>query len=65
MTSLETFLCERMNFILNSLIYFEPVKRFENRSDIVEFMSFGDGTCSRIEDELKTISSSLSSRKIE
>ena len=25
----------RENFLLNSLIYFEPVKRFENRSDMM------------------------------
>ena len=36
----------RENFVLNSLIYFEPVKRFKNRSDMMKFRSFGDGTCS-------------------
>ena len=60
---MERLVCERENFVLNSLIYFEPVKRFENRSDMMKFRSFGDGTCSLIEDELKAIS--LSCRKIE
>ena len=54
---------ERENFVQNSLIYFEPVKRFENRSDMMKYRSFGDSTCSGIEVELKMIS--LSSRKIE
>jgi hypothetical protein len=26
-----SFLCERENFVLNSLINFEPVKRFKDR----------------------------------
>ena len=46
MTSLERFVSERENFVLNSLIYFEPMKRFENRSDMMIFRCFGDGTCS-------------------
>ena len=46
MTSLETFLCERENVVLNSLIYFKPVKRFESRSDMMKLRSFGDGMCS-------------------
>ena len=38
--------CERENFVLISLIYFKPVKRFKDRSAMVKFRSFGDGTCS-------------------
>ena len=56
-------ICERENIVMNSLIYFEPVKRFQNRSDVMKFRSFGDGTSSRIKHKLKTIS--LSSREIE
>ena len=52
---MEGLVCERENVVLDSLIYFEPVKRFENRSDMMKFRCFGDGTCSSIEDELKTI----------
>ena len=42
MTSLERFVCVRENFVLNPLIYFEQVKRFENRSDIMKFRSIGE-----------------------
>ena len=63
MTSFERFVSERENLILNSLIYCEPMKRFQNRSDMMKFWSSGDGTGSRIEYKLKTVS--LSSWKIE
>ena len=56
MTSFERFVSERENLELNSLIYFEPVKRFENRSDMMKFWSTSDGTGSRIENKLKTVS---------
>ena len=36
MTNLERFAYVRENFALNSLIYFEPMKRFENRSDLMK-----------------------------
>ena len=55
MTSFERFVSERENLVLNSLIYSKPVKRFENRSDMMEFRSSSDGTSSRIENKLKTI----------
>ena len=61
-TSFERFVSERGNLVLNSLIYCKPVKRFENRSDMMEFRSLSDGTGSRIENKLKTIN--LSSWKI-
>ena len=44
--SLERFVWERRNFVLSSLIYFEPVEIFENRRVMVKIRSFGDGTCS-------------------
>ena len=62
MTSFERFVSERENLVLNSLIYSKPVKRFENRSDMMEFRSSSDGTSSRIENKLKTIN--LSSWKV-
>ena len=46
LTSLERLVREREKFVLNSLIYFEPVKRFENRSNMMKFRNFGDSTCS-------------------
>ena len=62
MTSFERFVSERENLVLNSLIYSKPVKRFENRSDMMEFRSSSDGTRSRIENKLETID--LSSWKV-
>ena len=56
MTSFERFVSERENLELNSLIYCKPVKRFENRSDMMKFWSTSDGTGSRIENKLKTVS---------
>ena len=44
MTSLERLVYEREIFVLNSLIYFEPSKRFETWSDMMNIRSFGDGT---------------------
>ena len=46
LTSLERFVWERRNFVLSSLIYFDPVKIFENRRVMVKIRSFDDGTCS-------------------
>lgn len=60
---MKCIVCEREDFVLNSLIEFKPVKRFENRSDVVEFGSFGDSSCSGIKNQLKTVG--LSSRKVE
>ena len=37
MTSFERFVSETENLVWESLIYCKPVKRFENRSDIIEF----------------------------
>ena len=56
MTSFERFMSETENLVLNPLIYCKPVKRFENRSDMMKFWSSSDGTGSRIENKLKTIS---------
>ena len=39
---------KRENFVLNSLINFEPVKRFKNRRNVMKFRSFGDSTSSSI-----------------
>ena len=56
MTSFERFVSERQNLVLNSLIYCKPVKRFKNRSDVMKFWSTSDGTGSKIENKLKTVS---------
>jgi len=34
--------------VLNAFRYLEPVKRAKNRSDVVGFGSFDNGTCKRV-----------------
>jgi hypothetical protein len=34
--------------VVDTLLNFEPVKRFKYRSDMTEFRSVGDSTCSKI-----------------
>ena len=63
MSSFERFISERENFVFNSLIYLEPVERFENRSNMMKFRSFDDSWSSRVENKLKAIS--LCGRQIE
>ena len=63
MTSFERFMSETDNLVLNPLIYCQPVKRFENRSDMMTFWSSCDGTGSSIENKLETVN--LSGWKIE
>ncbi len=63
MTSFERFVSEKENRVLNFLIYSEPVKRFENRSNMMKLWISSDGMGSRIEIKLKT--ANLSSWKIE
>jgi hypothetical protein len=46
---------EAENFVLISLIYWKPMKRFQNRSDLMKFWSSGDSTGSRVEKKLNTI----------
>jgi len=38
----EIYMCDRENLVFDSLIYFEPVVRFKNRSNVMKFRSFGD-----------------------
>jgi len=42
LTSFERFICERENLVFDSLIYLEPMKRFENRSNVMKFRSFSN-----------------------
>jgi len=51
LTSFERFVCERENFVFDSLIYLEPVERFKTRSNVMKFRSFGDSTSSRVKDK--------------
>jgi len=59
----ERFLCQRENLVLDSVMYHEPVERFEVRFNVIKFMSFGDRTSSGVKDKLKTIR--LGGRQIE
>ena len=52
----KSFICEREDFVLNSLINFEPVKRFKNGRNMIKFSSFGDSTSSSIKNKLQTLS---------
>ena len=52
---IEKFEGEIENFILNTLINFKPVKRFENRSGVSEFRSFNNGTSKGVLDLLETM----------
>ena len=40
------------NFVLYALCDFEPVERFEVRSDMIVFRCFSDSTSSRVENKL-------------
>ena len=55
MTSFERFVSETENLALNSLICFNPVKRFENRNDMLTFWSSSDRRVSRTKNKLKTV----------
>jgi len=41
---LKTFVSYRSNFVVNALLNFEPVKRFENWSDMSEYGSFRESS---------------------
>ena len=55
MNSIEKFKGKRDNFIFNTFIYFEPVKRFKNRSDMTKFRSSDESTSKGVLDVSKTI----------
>jgi len=62
LSGIEKFKGERENFIFNTFIYFEPVKRFKNRSGVTKFRSSDDSTSKGVLDVLKTVKLKL--RKI-
>ena len=45
----------RENFVLYALCDFEPVKRFEIRSNMIVFGCFSDSTSSRVENKLQSV----------
>ena len=52
LTSCENLVCDRKEFIFDTFIYSEPVKRSKNRSDVTRFWGSGDST--RILDVLES-----------
>jgi len=62
LTSFERFICERENFVLDSLIYLEPVERFKNRSVMTLGVLVTARAAELIKNKLKTIR--LCSRQI-
>ena len=52
---MKSFVSDRNDFVLDSLLYFEPVKGLQNRRNMMKFRSSGDSTSSSIENKLKTI----------
>jgi len=55
LSSIEKFKGKRENFIFDTFIYFEPVKRFKNRSGMTKFRSSDDSTSKGVLDVLKTV----------
>ena len=54
-SSIENFVSERDDFIFNSFGNFKPVKRFQSRSDVLEFWSLDNSSSKSILDVLETI----------
>jgi len=50
LSSIEKFKGKRENFIFNTFIYFEPVKRFKNSSGMTKFRSSDDSTSKEVLD---------------
>jgi hypothetical protein len=59
----KSFIRERENIVMDSLINFEPMKRFKNRKNMMKFRNFGDSINNGIKNKLQTLS--LSRRKIQ
>ena len=48
----EPYMLEREEFVFDAFVYFEPVQRFKNRSDVRRFWRSGDSTSKRVLDVL-------------
>ena len=59
---LKSFIGDGENFVVDALINFQPVERFENRRDMAESRGSRNSTSSRVENELNMIK--LTTRKI-
>ena len=47
--SLKSFVSERYDFVINTLIDFEPMERFENRRDMMKSGCFSGGLSCRVQ----------------
>jgi len=55
LSGIENFVSERNDFIFNSVRNFKPVKRFQNRSDVLECWSLDNSSSKSILDVLETL----------
>ena len=55
LSGIENFVSERDDFIFNSFRNFKPVKRFQNRRDVLEFWSLDNSSSKSILDVLELI----------
>jgi len=55
LSGIENFVSETYGFIFNSFRNFKPVKRFQNRSEVLEFLSLDNSSSKSILDVLETI----------
>jgi len=55
LSGIENFVSERDNFIFNSFRNIKPVKRLQNRSDVLEFWSLDCCSSKSILDVLETV----------
>ena len=53
LTSCENLVCDGKEFIFDTFIYSEPVKRSKNRSDVTRFWGSGDST-SKFQEKFQT-----------
>jgi len=55
LSGIENFVSKKNDFIFNSFRNFQLVKRFQNRSDVLEFWSLDNSSSKSILDVLETI----------
>ena len=51
---MKRFVSDGDKFVMDALLNFKPMKRFENWRDVTEFRSLGDSPGGRIYNKLKT-----------
>ena len=51
--------CVDQDFKLNSLIYWKPMKVFQNKRNMVKSMSLGNDSCCKVLDFLKSVQLSV------